>query len=537
LLARAFDTNVLYRQTSPGVFVPSTITLNGGTLDPQSSVVLNGAGTEFDALSAGMVSRWDTNGVYLGSVSLIGFGNLTGENTYPQNRGLAAMGNLWLTYNDADILSIWDTNGNRIAQLSLAGAGAISDSAFSFSYANGKVFIDDAAGGRWRGFDLYSAARVAVYGAPYTNTWNNEVQSKIAGTGLIPAVDAFMVSGTNPVPNLANLRNYQSVLVYSDQAFSDNAGLGNALADYIGQGGGVALGTFAFDNAGGLSVQGRISTNGDLCFTAGSQTTGSSLTMIKDLPLDPLLDGVNTFNGGSSSYHNSPTTNAPGATQVAHWPDGQILAGGKVDGFGRFAGLNFYPPSSDSRSDFWVSSTDGARLMANALLWSGQIPPNILSAPADQELPLGTTATFNVFATGTSPLSYQWRLNGTNLPSATNNTLSVLVQSGQFGAYSVVVSNLYGATTSLSGLLNPPLLFLNPVVSNSKFSLFLVNADGSPVASNRAPRVQIYSANDPAFALWSLLTNPVVPSGTELRADGFSATNSAPTLYRAVETP
>jgi hypothetical protein len=175
--------------------------------------------------------------------------------------------------------------------------------------------------------------------------------------------------------------------------------------------------------------------------------------------------------------------------------------------------------------------------MANALLWSGKIPPSILSAPADQELPLGGTATFNVFAAGTSPLSYQWRLKGTNLPSATNSALSVLVQSGQFGAYSVVVSNLYGATTSLSGLLNPPLRFLDPVVSNNKFSLFLVNADGSPVAGNRAPRVQIYSASDPAFALWSLLTNPVVPSGTELRADGFNATNSAPTLYRAVETP
>ena len=51
---------------------------------------------------------------------------------------------------------------------------------------------------------------------------------------------------------------------------------------------------------------------------------------------------------------------------------------------GRIVGLNLYPPSSDARSDLWDSSTDGALLMANALLWAastGQTisPPTITS--------------------------------------------------------------------------------------------------------------------------------------------------------------
>jgi hypothetical protein len=166
LLARAYNSGVIYQQTSPGVFVSSGVTLTGGTLDAQSSVVLNGASTEFQAMSGGVVSRWSTNGAYLGSVTLSGFGSLSGENVYPQNRGLGVLGDLWLTYGGNGILSIWDTTGNRVVQAALPGAGTTTYSDFSFSFCNGKVFIVDTAGGKWRGYDLYSGGQVAVFGSP-----------------------------------------------------------------------------------------------------------------------------------------------------------------------------------------------------------------------------------------------------------------------------------------------------------------------------------------------------------------------------------
>ena len=120
--------------------------------------------------------------------------------------------------------------------------------------------------------------------------------------------------------------------------------------------------------------------------------------------------------------------------------------------------------------------------MANALLWSGKIPPTIISGPANQVLPLGATANFKVVATGTSTLGYQWRLNGTNLPSATGGSLLLTVQTNNTETYSVVVSNLYGTTTSLNATLNPQLRFLSPVISGGTFSLFLVDVDGNPSA-------------------------------------------------------
>lgn len=539
VLARVYNSGVIYQQTSPGVFANSGITLTGGTLDSQSSVVLNSAGNEYQAMSGGVVSRWSTNGTYVGNVTLSGFGAVTGEIVSPQNRGLGVLGNLWLTYNGTNILSIWDTNGNRVTQLTLPGAGTNFDSAYSFSFCNGKVFIVDVAGGKWRGFDLYSGAAVAVLAAEGNAGWNSDVTNKIASVGSLPRVDFFLVTAGNPVPTLAQLRSYQSVLVFSDSSFNDNVGMGNVLADYVDQGGGVVPATFVYWNSLGLSMQGRLATGGYLPFTTGGQTNNAGLTLVKDLPLHPLLDAVVSFNGGTSGYLNSPVNIAAGATLVAHWSTGQPLVGAKDIPPGRCAGLNFFPPSSDSTGFGWVSSTDGARLMADALLWSGRIPPTILSAPADQILPIGATASFKVVAAGTSPLSYQWRLNGTNLPSATSSTLNFTVQAGSPGAYSVVVSNLYGMTTSLNAMLNPQLRFLPPTVSGGTFSLFLADADGSPVAPGRASRVGICTSTNLALPIsaWTLLTNAVVPSGSQLRADGFSVTNGSSRYFRAVEAP
>jgi hypothetical protein len=281
LRARAYNNNVIYQQTSPGTFGPSGVTLTGGTLDAQSAVVLNGTGTEFDALSGGVVSRWNTNGNYLGLVNLIGFGAVPGENVSPQNRGLAALDGFWLTYNGAGLLSLWDANGNRITQLTLAGAGANVDSSWGFSVANGKVFVVDVGGGVWRAFDLYGAATVAVLAAEQTAAWNADVVAKISGVGSLAGVDLISVTGGAAIPSLAQLCHYQSVLVFSDNDFTDPVATGNVLADYVDQGGGVVLQTFAFITNGSATygIAGRISTNGYLPFTATSTAYPANLTM------------------------------------------------------------------------------------------------------------------------------------------------------------------------------------------------------------------------------------------------------------------
>jgi hypothetical protein len=82
------------------------------------------------------------------------------------------------------------------------------------------------------------------------------------------------------------------------------------------------------------------------------------------------------------------------------------------------------------------------------------VPPSITAQPASQSVLAGSAVTFTVTATGTSPLSYQWRFNGTNNAGATGTSLSLSnVQPAQAGAYAVQISNAYGSTNSANALL------------------------------------------------------------------------------------
>jgi hypothetical protein len=123
----------------------------GGTLDNQSSVHWNSAGTELIAMTSGVVYRWNAAGTFLGSVTLSGFGSLNGENVIPQNRAIMSAGGYYLTYS-AGVLSAWDAIGNRVKTTILTGAGTSGDSYWSVSYTNGRVWVLDASGGTWRGY-------------------------------------------------------------------------------------------------------------------------------------------------------------------------------------------------------------------------------------------------------------------------------------------------------------------------------------------------------------------------------------------------
>lgn len=150
ILARQFSDNTIYKQSAPGVF-NSVLTLNGGTLDSQSSVIK--AGGNFVAFSYGTVSQWDASGNFTSAVNLSGYGSIGNEANYPQARGIASLGNYWLTYDDG-LLSAWDHSGTRVGSTSLAGATGSFDANFSLSVANNKVFVATNNGGTWNGYDV-----------------------------------------------------------------------------------------------------------------------------------------------------------------------------------------------------------------------------------------------------------------------------------------------------------------------------------------------------------------------------------------------
>lgn len=119
------------------------------------------------------------------------------------------------------------------------------------------------------------------------------------------------------------------------------------------------------------------------------------------------------------------------------------------------------------------SEHSGFRLTTVALCFAVFLPslcaqPVILNQPQSQTVPQGYDVTLRVKANGTPPLSYQWHFEGAPVVQATNSTLRLpAVQFTNTGSYSVVVSNLEGATPSTAAMLGvtPPGSALGRIVT------------------------------------------------------------------------
>jgi len=115
----------------------------------------------------------------------------------------------------------------------------------------------------------------------------------------------------------------------------------------------------------------------------------------------------------------------------------------------------------------------------------GTIWPSFTSQLTNKLVVAGQSVNLGITAAGTGPLKYQWTLNGVNLVSKTNATLTLNnVTTNQSGSYSVMVSNIAGSTNS-----NPATLTvyataaanLTPTVhASGQFGLTVAGVPGYP---------------------------------------------------------
>jgi hypothetical protein len=97
--------------------------------------------------------------------------------------------------------------------------------------------------------------------------------------------------------------------------------------------------------------------------------------------------------------------------------------------------------------------------------------PLVTNPPQDAVVYCGDPATFQVGATGPTPLSYQWLFQGAPIPNATNAALALVgVTNANAGQFSAVVSCPCGAiTTSVASLIisNEPPLITSPLTATA----------------------------------------------------------------------
>ena len=115
-----------------------------------------------------------------------------------------------------------------------------------------------------------------------------------------------------------------------------------------------------------------------------------------------------------------------------------------------------------------VSNSAGSVTSSNATLnvVAAALAPTLATQPGSQTVTAGQTASFSVLATGTAPLGYQWKKNGSNIAGATasNYTTPATTLADSGAAYAVTVSNSAGNVTSSNALLTVLLPVVNPAV-------------------------------------------------------------------------
>ena len=240
---------------------------------------------------------------------------------------------------------------------------------------------------------ILKVALVAAEGSPGYRT---DVQSKLMATGKFSQVDIF--TANTMTPSLAQLQQYDAVLVWSNTGFSNATLMGDNLADYVDAGGGVVASVFT---TASVPLAGRFNTSNYWCINPSGQTTGQQSLGTVFLPNHFIMKNVTSFNGGTSSWRQTSTLVNPLATRVADWTDGRALVATRKINNSYRADLGMFPPSNDALGGCWLPSTNGALLMANALNYSfngGGVEWMTLAPTTNTVTPSGSstvTVTFN----------------------------------------------------------------------------------------------------------------------------------------------
>lgn len=195
--------------------------------------------------------------------------------------------------------------------------------------------------------------------------------------------------------------------------------------------------------------------------------------------------------GGSASFSVTATGTAPlsyqwrfnGIALIGATNSTLVLANVQHSSAGEYAAV------VHNAAGFVIS--EGATLSLNQAL-------TILAQPQSRIVAIGDNLTFTVFASGTGPLTYQWRFEGANIPGATSASFAVTnAQTSDSGNYSVVVtdsnSSLTSADATLS-VLSPPTISQQP---QSQTAVAYSDVFFSVVAGGEGPFTYQWRFNGP----------------------------------------
>jgi hypothetical protein len=162
------------------------------------------------------------------------------------------------------------------------------------------------------------------------------------------------------------------------------------------------------------------------------------------------------------------------------------------------------------------------------------IAPAISSQPASMKIAVGQTATFNVAATGTAPMTYLWKRNGTAISGANSSTYTTPAETtaDNNSQFTAEVSNTVGNATSNPAVLTVTNTTVAPAIATQPASQTIISgktATFTVSATGTAPLAYQWNLNGSPIsgATSSSYTTPAETASTQFTVTVSNSAGSA----------
>ena len=306
-------------------------------------------------------------------------------------------------------------------------------------------------------------------------------------------------------------------------------------------------GTLLFSAAILSGCAGVTSAKGGSTTTTASETSTTNQSSVAPAALSasPETVAFGNVSVGSSSNQSLTITNSGGtaatisqasASGTGFSLSGVVLPATLNPGTSATFTATFAPGATGSASGT-ASFTSAQLSSAYSVSMSGTgvgVAPSIVAQPVSISILTGQTATFSVTATGTAPLAYQWKMNGTAIAGATGSTYTTPTEttSNNGAQFTVAVSNAAGTIISNAATLTVTTTPVAPSITTqpSNQTIFAgQTATFSVVANGTSPLSYQWSQNGTAIggATSSSYTTPTETTSNSGATFSVVVSNSA----------
>ncbi|KAJ3430356.1 btb/poz domain-containing [Anaeramoeba flamelloides] len=203
-----------------------------------------------------------------------------------------------------------------------------------------------------------------------------DVVESIRSTGISHVKEINLCERT---PSYKEVKDYDAILLFSLSNFESPKKVGNLLAKFVDNLGGIVVCTINAlrnDNNDKRGLKGRIIDEDYLPIKKGVEISQERRILGKvEAKTHFIMQNVKTFDVGRNSWHIKTKKVTKNSTVICRYDNGNIMIAEKMEPErGKVVVLNFFPVSDSVRNndEYWLTNTDGYHILANSVEYVAQ---------------------------------------------------------------------------------------------------------------------------------------------------------------------